>query len=131
VLVPGYGGNTTGLGILAAALQKDDRFTKVVDLGPASVGDLSLQADIVDDAVEDTLAESGAEKVDIVSFSAGGIAVRLWMDAHDGASITRRVVTLSAPNHGTEVSLMRSLAEHDKTPTGPTWVPTSPWRTWG
>ncbi|HET6166219.1 MAG TPA: hypothetical protein VFE07_05280 [Marmoricola sp.] len=145
VIVPGYGGNTTGLSVLVAALEKDGRSTKVVELGAASVDDLNLQAGMVDDAVEDALAESGGTKVDIVSFSAGGIAVRLWMDAHDGASTARRVVTLSAPNHGTEVSpattgisgetcptachqllvgsdLMRSLADHDRAPAGPDWV---------
>lgn len=145
VIVPGYGGNTAGLAILADALQGDGRFTKVVELRAASVDDLNLQADLVDDAVHDALAETGSAEVDIVSFSAGGIAVRLWMDAHDGASIARRVVTLSAPNHGTEVSparsgmgpagcptachqllvdsdLMRSLATHDAAPDGPDWV---------
>lgn len=145
VIVPGYGGNTAGLAILTDALQGDGRFTKVVELRAASVDDLNLQADLVDDAVHDALAETGSAEVDIVSFSAGGIAVRLWMDAHDGASIARRVVTLSAPNHGTEVSpattgisgencptachqllvgstLMKSLAEHDEAPAGPDWV---------
>jgi hypothetical protein len=130
---------------MAAALEKDGRFTKVVDLGAASVQDLNLQADLVDDAVHDALAETGATQVDIVSFSAGGIAVRLWVDDHDGGSIARRIVTLSAPNHGTEVSpattgiggsdcpeachqlmvgstLMSSLAKHDKAPAGPDWV---------
>ncbi len=143
VLVPGYGGNTTGLDVLASALEDDGRTTKVVDLGAESLEDLNLQAGLVDDAVQDAIAETGATQVDLVSFSAGGIAVRLW--AADHGAVARRVVTLSAPNHGTEVSpattgiggadcptachqlmvgstLMTSLAEHDAAPAGPDWM---------
>lgn len=145
VIVPGYGGATTGLSVLASALQDDGRFVQIVDLGSASVEDLHSQADLVDTTVRDALGQTDSKTVDIVTFSAGGIAARLWVTDHDGGAIARRVVTLSAPNHGTEVSpalsgpdptdcpkacqqllvgsdLMKSLAAHDEAPAGPDWV---------
>jgi triacylglycerol esterase/lipase EstA (alpha/beta hydrolase family) len=145
VLVPGYGGGTNALDVLADALRADGRFTRVVELGGASLDDLNRQADLVDAAVKDTLRESGTNKVDIVAYSAGGIAVRLWAADPEHSSQARRVVTLSTPNHGTDVSpvesglgppdcpkaceqllagstFMKSLAEHDTAPTGPDWV---------
>jgi triacylglycerol esterase/lipase EstA (alpha/beta hydrolase family) len=145
VLVPGYGGMTTGLDVLAAALRDDGRFVRVVDLGSASLGDLHDQADLVKGAVDDILRSTGSESVDVVAFSAGGIAVRLWVADDDGATVARRIVTLSSPHHGTERSaipavpgptpcpvacqqivadsdVVRSLNEGDETPAGPAWV---------
>ena len=145
VLVPGYGGMTTGLDVLATALRDDGRFVRVVDLGPASLGDLHDQADLVKAAVDDMLLSTGSASVDVVAFSAGGIAVRLWAVDDDGAAVARRIVTLSSPHHGTERSaipevagptpcpvacqqivtdsdVIRSLNEGDETPAGPEWV---------
>jgi triacylglycerol esterase/lipase EstA (alpha/beta hydrolase family) len=145
VLVPGYGGMTTGLDVLAAALRDDGRFVRVLDLGAASLGDLHAQADLVKGAVDDMLRSTGSASVDIVAFSAGGLAVRLWATEDDGATTARRIITLSTPHHGTEKSaippvagptpcpvaceqlvagsdVIRSLDEGDETPSGPQWV---------
>jgi triacylglycerol lipase len=145
VIVPGYGGMTTGLDVLAAALRDDGRFVRVMDLGAASLGDLHDQADLVKAAVDDMLRSTGSTSVDVVAFSAGGIAVRLWAAEDDGASSARRIITLSTPHHGTEKSaippvagptpcpvaceqlvagseVIRDLDEGDETPAGPDWV---------
>jgi len=145
VLVPGYGGVTTGLDLMTVALRNDGRFVQVVELGAASLGDLHEQAEIIKATVDDVLSSTGSTSVDVVAFSAGGIATRLWADDDDGASIARRIVTLSTPHHGTEQSaiptgfgptpcpvachqlvagssLIRSLNEGDETPAGPDWV---------
>ena len=145
VIVPGYGGMTTGLDVLAAALRNDGRFVSVLDLGAASLGDLHAQADLVNGAVDDMLRSTGATSVDVVAFSAGGLAVRLWVTEDDGASTARRIITLSTPNHGTEKSaippvagptpcpvaceqlvagsdVIRGLDQGDETPAGPDWV---------
>lgn len=143
VLVPGYGGVTTGLDVMAAALRNDGRFVRVVDIGAAaSLGDLHDEAALVKAAVDDVLSSTTATSVDVVAFSAGGIAVRLWAADDGGAKVARRIVTLSTPHHGTEQSaiptvpgptpcpvachqlvagssLMESL---DETPAGPQWV---------
>lgn len=145
VVVPGYGGMTTGLDVLAAALRNDGRFVRVLDLGAASLGDLHTQADLVNGAVDDMLRSTGATSVDVVAFSAGGLAVRLWVTEDDGAATARRIITLSTPHHGTERSaippvagptpcpvaceqlvagsdVVRSLDQGDETPAGPDWV---------
>jgi len=145
LLVPGYGGATTGLDVLGAALRSDGRFVRVVDLGTASLGDLQDQAGLVKAAVDDVLRSTGSASVDVVAFSAGGIAVRLWATGDGGAAIARRIVTLSTPHHGTEQSaipkapgptpcptacqqlvagsaVLQSLDTGDETPAGPDWV---------
>jgi triacylglycerol lipase len=145
VLVPGYGGATTGLDVLAAVLRNDGRFVRVVELGTASLGDLHDQADLVKATVDDVLSSTGSTSVDVVAFSAGGIATRLWAAEDDGASVARRIVTLSTPHHGTERSaipkapgptpcpvaceqlvagstIFQSLEAGDETPAGPDWV---------
>lgn len=145
LLVPGYGGSTTGLEVMADALEEEGRTVRIVELGIASLGDLHRQADLLDVAVRDLVAETASETVDVVAFSAGGIATRLWVIEHDGAEVARRIVTLGSPHHGTsfagvdgdlapnsclaacrqlapDSALMRTLNEGDETPAGPTWV---------
>ena len=145
LLVPGYGGSTTGLSVLAGALRSAGRSVRVVDLGQDSRGDLHVQARLLDRAVQVTLAESGGDAVDLVGYSAGGVTVRVWMRDHHGGDVARRIVTLGSPHHGTDVAgaaadlapsscplacrqlapdstLLRSLNAGDETPRGPRWV---------
>lgn len=144
LLVPGYGGSTTGLTALVDALHGAGRTARIVDLGNDSRADLHLQADRVDRAVRTVLADTGASSVDLVGYSAGGVTVRLWVKER-GRSLARRVVTLGSPHHGTEVAglaadiapdacpracqqlapdsdLLRDLNAGDETPDGPEWV---------
>src|SRR3954471_5397381 len=51
LLVPGYGGSTTGLTVLARALRSAGRTVEVVDLGVDSRADFHVQATRLDDAV--------------------------------------------------------------------------------
>jgi triacylglycerol lipase len=145
LLVPGYGGSTTGLTVLAGVLRDSGRAVRLVDLGDDSRGDLHDQADRLDDAVRSVLADTGAHSVDLVGYSAGGVTVRVWIDDHSGGSIARRVVTLGSPHHGTQIAgiaadlapdecplacqqlapdstLLRDLNAGDETPAGPLWV---------
>ncbi|MEI4271037.1 alpha/beta fold hydrolase [Klenkia sp. LSe6-5] len=144
LLVPGYGGSTTGLQQLADVLTAAGRDAAVVPLPGAGTGDLGAAADVLGDAVDLALARTGATSVDVVGYSAGGVVARLWA-ADGGAAQARRVLTLGSPHHGTTIAdlgsslapdqcpqacqqlttgseLLRRLNAGDETPTGPTWV---------
>jgi triacylglycerol esterase/lipase EstA (alpha/beta hydrolase family) len=144
LLVPGYGGGTGSLRPLADALAAGGRDVTVVDLPGNGTGALEQSADALDAAVTAALARTGEETVDVVGYSAGGVIARLWVaDGH--ASLSRRVLTLGSPHHGTSLAdlagslalgqcpegcrqlatgsdLLARLNAGDETPTGPTWV---------
>ncbi|MEU8234175.1 lipase [Actinoplanes sp. NPDC048967] len=103
LLVPGYGGSRTGLSQLAARLRAEGRTATVLTLPGDGTGDLLVQAGTVDAAVRAALDE-GAPSVDVVGYSAGGVAVKLWVDRHRSADSARRIVTLGSPLHGTRIA---------------------------
>jgi triacylglycerol lipase len=144
LLVPGYGGGTSGLDVMAAALRREGRDVTVVELAGDGTGDLNKQADVVEDAVHQALS-GGADSVDLVGYSAGGVTVRLWVRQYDGGSVARRIVTVGSPQHGTDLAalatdlapdrcpdacrqlatgsqLIDQLNSGDETPAGPSWV---------
>jgi triacylglycerol esterase/lipase EstA (alpha/beta hydrolase family) len=141
LLVPGYGGGTGGLEVMAGALRREGRDVTVVHLAGDGTGDLRRQAAVLQRAVRRT----GSPSVDVVGYSAGGVTVRLWVRAYDGGSVARRIVTLGSPQHGTDLAalaqdlapdqcpvacrqlatdsdLLRELNRGDETPDGPAWV---------
>ncbi|MCW2715416.1 MAG: estB [Frankiales bacterium] len=141
LLVPGYGGATRGLEVLASALRAAGRTATVVPLPGDGTGDLGLSVAALDAAV--ALASAGPGPVDLVGYSAGGVVARIW--AQDNASQVRRVVTLGSPHHGTKVAalgqaiapgacpvacqqlvpgspLLDQLNDEDETPDGPRWL---------
>ena len=145
LLVPGYGGSTVALEVLAVALRDAGREVVVVQTGGSATGDLRDQARVLDEAVRAALADSGAPSVDVVAYSAGGVVARLWADELDGNAVARRIVTLASPHHGTSLAglagdlapdscpaacrqlapdsdLLRDLNAGDETPEGPRWV---------
>jgi triacylglycerol lipase len=144
LLVPGYGGSTASLQALADRLIGSGRDATVVSLPGTGTGDLADAAGALGNAVDAALARTGAESVDVVGYSAGGVAARLWV-ADGGADVARRVVTLGSPHHGTSLAdlagdlaagqcplgciqlgidsdLLSRLNAGDETPDGPTWV---------
>ncbi len=145
LLVPGYGGSTTALNVLAGALEEAGRDATVVELSGDGTGDLREQAAVLDEAVRRAMARTGADSVDLVGFSAGGVTLRLWMLDFGGGNVARRAVTLGSPHHGTDLAalaldlaadkcpvacqqlatdspLLRALNAKDETPAGPLWV---------
>lgn len=145
LLVPGYGGSTSALEVLAAALRSDGRDAVVVALAGDGTGDLRAQAEVLAVAAEAALSRTGAESVDVVGYSAGGVVTRLWLREYGGAAQARRVVTLGSPHHGTTIAglaesvvpdqcpeacrqlvpdsdLLRALNAGDETPDGPAYV---------
>ena len=142
LLVPGYGGSTAGLSVLAERLRAEGRQAVVVELPGNGTGDLRESAAALDAAADAALA-AGAPSVDVVGYSAGGLVARLW--ARDSPDAVRRVVTLGSPHHGTEIAalgaaydpgscpaaclqmvpgsdLLADLNDSDETPDGPRWI---------
>ena len=103
VLVPGYGGSIASLQALARELAQDGREAVVVDLPGDGTGDLRESAAVLDGVVAAALG-AGAPSVDVVGYSAGGVTARYWLRELGGAALTRRVVTLGSPSHGTALA---------------------------
>jgi triacylglycerol lipase len=145
VLVPGYGGSTTGVTALARTLSSHGLNATVFNLPGDGRGDLDVQAKALGDTVDAVLKRTGAESVDVIGYSAGGVVARLWVREHGGDSQARRVITLGSPQHGTDVAtlagsalpgacpkacrqlatdsdLLATLNAGDETPPGPTFV---------
>jgi triacylglycerol lipase len=143
LLVPGYGGSTSALNQLAAALRATGRDARVIPVPGSGTGDLRVQARSLAAAAETALKDTGKQSVDVVGYSAGGVVARLWIRDYGGAGRVRRVVTLGSPQHGTDVAalagstigcptaclqlepdsdLLNSLNAGDETPAGPEWV---------
>jgi triacylglycerol lipase len=144
LLVPGYGGGTTGLEQLAGRLRAAGRQATVVRLPGNATGDLDAQAKVLDTAARTALAH-GAPSVDVVGYSAGGVVARIWARDDGGAAHARRIVTLGSPQHGTDLAavagvlaprscpkacqqlapgsqLMSDLNRGTETPAGPQWI---------
>jgi triacylglycerol lipase len=100
LLVPGYNGTPASLATLAARLRSAGREVVVVELPDRGTGDLRASARVVGAAVDRT----GAARVDLVGFSAGGVVVRVLLADPARALRARRVVLLGAPNHGTDLA---------------------------
>ncbi|QIG42826.1 alpha/beta fold hydrolase [Nocardioides anomalus] len=145
LLVPGYGGSTASLQVLADALTQDGKDARVVKPRGDGTQDLRDQAADLGDAVDAALADTGAPSVDLVGYSAGGVVVRYYVAELGGGSHVRRAVTLASPHHGTDLAslagslgssacpeacqqldpdsdLLRGLNAGDETPPGPAWV---------
>ncbi|MGV8872708.1 MAG: lipase family alpha/beta hydrolase [Rhodococcus sp. (in: high G+C Gram-positive bacteria)] len=145
LLVPGFGGSTESLDVLAAGLREDGRDATVVALPDGGVGDLTDQASALRDAADAALTRTGATSVDVVGYSAGGVVARIWAADLGGGEQARRIVTLGSPHHGTQVaelatqfvpdrcptacrqlapdsSVLAALNSGDETPAGPRWV---------
>ena len=109
LLVPGYGGSERSLGPLAVALRTGGRDVTVVSLPGSAQGDLGEQAQALGSAVDAALTRTGADSVDLVGYSAGGVVARLWVVEDGGAARTRRLVTLGSPHQGTQLAQLGTL----------------------
>lgn len=115
LLVPGYGGDTAGLEPLAQRLREAGRDATVVALPGNGTDDLRGSAVALGDAAAAAMERTGAESVDVVGYSAGGLVARLWVaDGH--ADDVRRVVTLGSPHHGTQLAGLASAFAWEQCP---------------
>jgi triacylglycerol lipase len=100
LVVPGYNGTAASVGTLAARMRAAGREVEVVELPDRGTRDLRDSAAALGRAVDRT----GAARVDLVGYSAGGVVIRVLLADPARALRTRRVVLLGSPNHGTELA---------------------------
>ena len=103
LLVPGYGGQTGSLSMLAARIRATGRQAIVVRMPGNGTGALYADASVLNDAVTRAL-DGGAPSVDVIGYSAGGVVALLWAREDDGPAKARRVITLGSPYHGASIA---------------------------
>jgi triacylglycerol lipase len=103
LLVPGYGGSTGALSVLASRIRSGGREATVVHLPGNGTGSLIQDARVLDTAVARALS-GGAPSVDVIGYSAGGVATLLWARGDGGYHKARRVITLGSPFHGASLA---------------------------
>jgi triacylglycerol lipase len=103
LLVPGYGGSTGALDVLAGRIRATGRQATVLNLPGTGTGSLVADVRLLNAAVSSALAH-GAPSVDVVGYSAGGVVALIWARRDDGFAKARRIVTLGSPFHGTQLA---------------------------
>ena len=140
LLVHGYGGDVTNMSTIAARLRVAGRIVVSVALPLRGLVGINESAAALGQAADAT----GAERVDLVGYSLGGVVVRAWV-ADGNTDRARRVVTIASPHHGARLAeqagavdpgrctmacaelrpgsaFLRALNDGDESPDGPTWV---------
>jgi triacylglycerol lipase len=115
LLVPGYGGSTTALDVLAARIRKTGQAPIVVQLAGDGTGDLQAQASVLNGYVNRALA-GGSGPVTVVGYSAGGVVAWLWDVTYDGKAKARQIITLGSPLHGAELAALGAADVPDACP---------------
>lgn len=103
ILVPGYGGSTAALDVLASRIRGTGRAATVLQLPGTGTGSLLADAALLNAAVAADLRQ-GAPSVDVIGYSAGGVVALIWARRDDGLASARRIITLGSPFHGTQLA---------------------------
>ena len=105
LLIPGYGLHRMGLIPLAAYLRRrKNRWVWAVN-NPSWRDDIPAFAASLERAVDRMLRVSGADQVDIIGHSMGGIVAAHYIKTGGGAGKVRRIVTLGTPWTGTKMHI--------------------------
>lgn len=99
LLVHGYGCNGGYWARFGERLARERISHATVDLVPLA-GDIDGYVPLVERAVEELRAATGAARVAIVAHSMGGLVARAWMRRHGTARLAR-LLTLGTPHFGT------------------------------
>jgi pimeloyl-ACP methyl ester carboxylesterase len=107
LLVPGYGGSTGSLDVLAQRIRQTGKKATVVRLAGSGTGDLTVQARVLNGYVNKAIS-AGSGPVTVIGYSAGGVVAWLWDVADGGASRARMIITLGSPLHGAQIAAVGS-----------------------
>jgi|AMFO01.1.fsa_nt_gi Predicted acetyltransferases and hydrolases with the alpha/beta hydrolase fold len=101
ILVPGYAMNRGYMSPLALFLRRQGwRWVWPINNRPASAP-IPVYARKLAEAVEELCQRTGAEQVDLVAHSMGGVIAGWYVNRMDGARRVRRMVTVATPWRGT------------------------------
>lgn len=89
---------------LAERLRHDDHEVFIFELTNLGTGDIAGTAQDLSAFVADVRARTGAEKVDLVGHSQGGLVARQYVKYLGGDSTVDSLVSLGAPHYGTAVA---------------------------
>ncbi len=118
LLLPGYGRNRACLLFLAAALRRRGwRWVWPVNHRGSSIPEL---AGALSERVDQLLRHSGAEQVDLIAHSMGGVVASWYINQLGGRPRVRRLVTIATPWGGTRLAALAG------SPLGRELMPSSP-----
>jgi pimeloyl-ACP methyl ester carboxylesterase len=103
LLVPGYGGGTASLDVLAARIRATGRTATVVQLAGNGTGDLTVEARALEGYVNQAIG-AGSGPVTVIGYSAGGVVAWLWDVDYGGATRAGTIITLGSPLHGARIA---------------------------
>lgn len=105
VFVHGLGGSAADWGPVLARLRADgwiDRELAAASYS-SSVSNTAVAAQL-GDRIDSVLAATGWDKVDLVTYSMGGLSSRYYLRSLGGVASVDAWVSIAGPNHGTETA---------------------------
>jgi pimeloyl-ACP methyl ester carboxylesterase len=103
LLLHGYGSNGGYWTQLSRLLVRQRISHYALDMAPAADAGIDDYVPLVNSAVAELCARTGASQVIIVAHSMGGLVARAWMRRHGSAQLAR-LITLGTPHHGTALA---------------------------
>ena len=86
---------------LVLRLREDDFVVFSPDYGVHGTQDIPTSAQDIGAYIEQVLSATGAEAVDIVGHSQGGLLARYWVNELGGEDYVHHLISLGSPHHGT------------------------------
>jgi len=77
----------------------------------SGIGDIKYYASHLKTVINGIKQSTGAEKVDIIGYSMGGLVARWYYQKLDGSTSTGKLIMLATPNHGAEPAAWTMLNE--------------------
>jgi triacylglycerol esterase/lipase EstA (alpha/beta hydrolase family) len=102
VLVHGWSLNRASMALLAARLRNDGRTVFSINYRTRGI-DMDAKASEVAGKLRDILVSAGADRLDVVAHSLGGLVMRAVVRYHSGAEFLGNVVTLGSPHKGSSL----------------------------
>lgn len=100
LLVPGWGAPTWHTNWIAGHLERDGLEVVKMSLPNMAVGDMIESAEMVAEKVEEVLARTGSEKINLVGYSLGGLIARIYIELFEGYKVLGRAAFVGAPQDG-------------------------------